>query len=400
MVGINRVEQMRAFIIKIIYFGLWAGIVFCLLKYAMPLFMPFVVAFVIAFVLKPVIRFVQRKTPLHGKPAAVVVLVLAYLVVGTLLVLLSIRLVIYLGGWFAELPRLYTTYIEPAIAQVGTFFNDFIVGLDPSMRQFLESSAESLTNSVATVLTAISNWAIGWVTGFAQRVPWVVVGTLLCIISSFFFVVDYSKITSFLTRQLPTRGRRLLFAIKDFVVNVLFRFGWAYLKLMSLTFAEVAVGLLIMRVPSAIPIALATAVVDILPVFGTGTIMIPWALYNLFIGNFFLGIGLSVLYIIITVVRQILEPRVVGKQIGLYPLLTLICMFIGTRLFGIWGLFGLPITLTVIIYLNRTGEIHLFREGPADDLGGPEPPEGPAPPPDDAVPAAVPAAEKPPEETP
>ena len=116
---------------------------------------------------------------------------------------------------------------------------------------------------------------------------------------------------------------------------------------------ELFVGLLLLRVPYAFLLALLIAVVDILPVLGTGTIVIPWGIITLILGNFPLGIGLLILYAIITVVRQSLEPRVVGHQIGLHPLITLISMFVGVSLFGFLGLFGLPIAVTVFVQIKR-----------------------------------------------
>ena len=367
------VERMRAFIIKFLYFAIWAGIVYCLLKYAMPLFMPFVVAFVIAFMLKPLINLLAAKTPLGRRSAAIILLVVLYAGLGTLLTFVSIRIVVWLGGWFSDLPVLYSGAIEPAVGQVGRAFEALFAGLGPDVRSFLDLASENLSSAVSSLVSGISSSAIDLVAGVAGRVPWIVAGTLICIIASFFFVVDYYNITSFLVRQLPQRGRHLLFVIKDYVVGTLFRFGRAYLLLMTLTFVEVSAGLLILRVPSAFLIALVTAVVDIVPVLGTGTIMIPWALYSLITGNYFLGIGLAVLYVVITIVRQTLEPRVVGAQIGLYPLLTLICMFIGAQLFGFWGLFGFPITLVVLVHLNHIGEINLFNTGAPKDPTPPPP---------------------------
>ena len=128
-----------------------------------------------------------------------------------------------------------------------------------------------------------------------------------------------------------------------------------------LTFLEVFLGLTLLRVDYALLIALVTAVVDILPVLGTGTVMIPWGIAMLVTGNYPLGVGLLILYAVITVVRQMLEPRVVGHQIGLYPLVTLMCMFIGTYLFGAVGLFGVPILVTLLVHLNASGDIHLFK---------------------------------------
>lgn len=358
----NKVEDMRAFIIKFAYILIWGGIIFVILKYLLPLFMPFVIAFLIAYLLKPLIRLIVRKTPLPRKPVAIVLLILSYLVVGTLATFLVIRMAVYLGDWFSRLPSFYRSTVEPAVANFSANFDGFIDRLDPSVKVYLENASESISKAVSGIVSGVSSGAIGLLTNFASHIPWIVASIVLTIIASFFMVVDYDKVTAFIAKQLSPKLHARVHVVHGFVTNTLFRFGKAYLIIISITFAEVCLGLLVLGVPSAILIALAIALVDILPVLGTGTIMIPWAIISLGNGNLFLGIGLLVLYAIITVVRQIIEPRIVGGQIGLYPLLTLICMFIGAKLFGFWGMFGFPIALTVIIYLNREGEIALFKE--------------------------------------
>ncbi len=152
-------------------------------------------------------------------------------------------------------------------------------------------------------------------------------------------------------RQIPSKTREQIFKVKAKTIDVLFSFLKAYGILMSLTFAELLIGFLLLRIENAFLIALATSLIDILPILGTGTVLIPWGIVLLIIGNIPVGIGIIVLYLIITVVRQTLEPKVVGRQIGLYPLVTLICMFVGGSLFGIVGLFGFPICVTVIVKL-------------------------------------------------
>ncbi len=358
----DKTEQKRSFLIRVLYIAFWGIILYALLKYAMPLFMPFVIAFLLAFLLKPLINLLAKKTRLNRKLISIVLLTVLYIIIGLLLVLLGARLIVYLGNLFSRLPHFYSTTLEPAFEDFGNWFDNFINTRDPALAGFFSTASDSLSNAASSVVGSISSGAINLITGIATSVPWFLVAFLITIIASYFFVVDYYRVTSFLVRQLSEKHRRLLFVIKDYVVNVLFRFARAYLIILSITFAEVAVGLLILRVPYAFLIALITALVDILPVLGTGTIMIPWAVYCLVTGDYFLGIGLAILYIIITVVRQIIEPRIVGRQIGLYPLITLICMFIGARLFGFWGLLGFPVAITVIIYLNRKGEISLFKE--------------------------------------
>ena len=139
---------------------------------------------------------------------------------------------------------------------------------------------------------------------------------------------------------------------------------------MSITFVELSVGLTLIGVNRAILVALLIAIFDILPVLGTGGIMIPWVILSALGGDLPHAFALLVLYVIITVIRNIIEPRIVGAQIGLHPVLTLMSMFVGNHLFGIVGLFGLPILLSLLRYLNDNGTISLF---PASALGKPGP---------------------------
>lgn len=358
----NPVEKKRAFIINFIYIGILAGLAYIVLKYALPLLMPFVIAFVIAFVLKPLINKITEKTPLNRRTVAIIVLTVLYLLLAALFVFLGARLIVYIGELFTGLPLFYQTTIEPAFSTVSSWLEGLFANIDPAITNFLGSAGDSLSQAISRLVGSVSSGAAKMVTGFAGGVPLFVVSFFLTIISSYFLVVDYYKVTSFITRQFSEKARRLVFVIKNYVVNVLFKFTKAYLIIILITFSEVSIGLLILGVPSPFLIGIAVALVDILPVLGSGTILIPWAIYSLFIQNYFLGIGLLILYAIITVIRQIIEPRIVGKQIGLYPLLTLIFMFLGARFFGFWGMFGLPVMLTVLLYLNRSGEIKLFKE--------------------------------------
>ncbi len=353
-------KKMQGFIVRCVYIAIWVGIIYVVLQYGMPLFMPFLIALLIATLLNPLITKVAEKTPLGYRFAAVLVLILVYLIVAGLIAILGSRLVLLAIQGFEEIPQMYNTYIEPAIQDVIDWFDGFILGLDPSLRVVFDTVNDNMATMIEDVVSWISSYALGILSGFATSVPWFVAGVVICIISSFFFVSDYHVITRFLSLQIPENVKRMLLIIKDFAINVLLKFARAYCILLSITFIEVSIGLLILGVPNVFLIAFITAIVDIVPVFGTGTIMIPWALYSLFSGNYFLGIGLLILYAVIAIVRQFLEPRVVGHQISLYPLLTLISMFIGARLFGFWGLFGLPVAITIVLHLNRIGEISIL----------------------------------------
>lgn len=358
----SQTEKMRAFIIRFLYIIIWTGIIYAVLKYALPLFMPFVLAFIIAFTLKPLINFISSKTKIGRKPIAVLVLIITYIILACLLTLLGVKLVVFLGGLFKSLPAYYMEIIEPALTSTSASFDKYFSNLDPAVVNFIDSANKSIADSLSNIITSISRYMVSVFTGFAGKVPYIIIAFMLTIIASFFFVVDYYKVTGFIKRQLSAKTSARLHVIRDFVINVLFKFARSYAIILSITFIEVSIGLFILGVNSSFFIAFAIAMVDILPILGTGTIIIPWSVYSLITGNYFLGIGLLILYAVITVIRQILEPKIVGKNIGLYPLLTLICMFVGARMFGFWGMFAMPITLTVIIHLNKSGEIKVFKE--------------------------------------
>ena len=225
--------------------------------------------------------------------------------------------------------------------------------------------------SIGEIISSVSVSLVGGLSSLlATSLPGLFIKLLLMIISTFFIAVDYRKLTHFILRQLSPAGKHILFEIKQYIVGTLFVCIRSYALIMSITFVELAIGLSIIGVDRAVLIALGIAVFDILPVLGTGGIMLPWAAIRALAGDYRMAISLFVVYLIITVIRNIIEPKIVGQQIGLHPVVTLISMFVGLQLFGAVGLFGLPITLSLLRNLNDNGTIHLYRT--TDD---PEPQE-------------------------
>ena len=129
---------------------------------------------------------------------------------------------------------------------------------------------------------------------------------------------------------------------------------------MLLTFFELTIGLHILGIENALVIAFLIAIFDVLPVLGTGGIMIPWILICFLNKQMKTCVGLLILYLVITVIRNIIEPKIVGKQIGLHPLLMLLCMYLGAKLFGFLGIFILPILILILQNLNDNGILHLY----------------------------------------
>ena len=335
----DRIERMRAFIIQCVFYSILLVLIFAVFKFLFPLLSPFVTAFIIAFLLKPVIHYISEHTSMKRRTAAILSLCAFYILFITLIIVVGTRIILLLREAFYALPQTYSTLIEPALNKVQFMIVDIVENLNPDALSIVNEISMHLNTALSGLVSTLSSEVVGGLGSLAAGIP-----TSL---------VDYYKVTSFIAKCLPPRGKELLFEVKNSVVTVLFQFGRAYALLMLLTFVELFIGLLLLRVPYAFLLALLIAVVDILPVLGTGTIVIPWGCICLIMGDFPLGIGLLILYAIITVVRQSLEPRIVGHQIGLHPLVTLISMFVGVSLFGFLGLFGLPIAVTVFVQLRR-----------------------------------------------
>ena len=358
------VEKMRAFIIRFIFYCLILGLGYVCLKYVLPLLMPFLIGFLFAFILRPLIDFASRHCTVQRKIIAVLLLIVFYIFLTAITIVLGSRVAVLIRTLIGMIPGVYNDMIQPALISLQDTLENLFVNLDPAFGQSVERVGDALMEALSSGITRLAGIALEYATSFATSLPSALVKMLMTIISSFFFVADYDMLANFLLLQLSKDHREMLLKIKTKGIDVLLKFLRAYAILMTLTFVEMFIGLLLLRVDNALLIALVTAVVDILPILGTGTVLIPWGAALLILGNYPLGIGILLLYAIITVVRQTLEPRVVGNQIGLYPLATLACMFVGTYLFGVVGLFGLPIIATIALQLDRSGDIHIFHKEP------------------------------------
>lgn len=355
------VEKRKKFIINFAYWLIIGGIVFLLLKYGLTYIMPFIIGFGIAWILRRPIRFLSGKCHVRQSVAAIFLVILFYSAAGALLSLLGIRIVTAFMDLFAAIPNWYTKDIQPALMDLIASLEVTVSRLDASVVDTLNEVAMNLVKSLGEMLSGFSVKAIGAVSNYASALPGFLIRVLFAVISSFFFAVDYEKVTGFTMRQMKEKHQKMVIVVKNYVVNTLFKCIRSYALIMFITFVELSLGMTILGIENSVFIALCIAVFDILPVLGTGGVMIPWTVLEAIQGNYSLAIGLLAVYLVVTVIRNIIEPKIVGSQVGLHPLVTLISMFVGAQLFGVLGLFGLPITLSLLKNLNDQGVIHIFK---------------------------------------
>jgi sporulation integral membrane protein YtvI len=355
------VEKKKSFIINLIYAIAVGAIIYCVFKYAIPWLMPFVIGFSVAFILRPVITKVSDKFKINRKLVALTFVTLFYLTVGALITLAVIKVSISVKDLFLALPSIYITKVEPAVYEIIGNVENLIAELDPDIVQTVTDIILSLVNSLGSLVTNLSTKIVKIISSTVSSVPAGFIIVLFSIISSYFFALDYKSITGFIEKQLPDKTAKILFQVKESLGSTIGKFLKSYSIIISITFIELFVGLMLLGVEKAGTIALIISIFDILPVVGAGGILLPWSIIELIKGNLFLGIGVFLMYILITVIRNIIEPKIVGKEVGLHPIVMLVCMYLGINLFGFIGIFVLPITMTILLNLNRSGKIKLFK---------------------------------------
>ena len=344
-----------------IYIVLIILIVYILFKYALGLVSPFIFALGFAYLLKKPSRFVAQKLRLPKKLVSIVFVLFFYLTIGIVLSLSGIKIIAVMTDVISVLPALYEEQLAPFLVDRFDAIEKAFFRLDPALVKVITQGFDQFLNSIGNNISKISISLVGTISVVASLLPGFLIKLLIMVISTFFIASDYEALSQFIQRQFTGKGHDLLMRIKHYLIDTLFVVVRSYSIIMFITFVELSLGLSIINVSNAILIAFIIAMFDILPIFGTGGVMLPWTIISFIQGDYKLGIGLLVIYVFVTVVRNILEPKIVGSQLGLHPVVTLMCMFIGVNLFGVLGLFGLPITLSLIKHLNDTGVVKVFK---------------------------------------
>lgn len=353
-------EKRRGFLINCAYYAVIAVILWFLAKYVIGWLLPFLIAFFIAALVQPVVAFLHRRLHINRRLGGVLTVLVFALAFGALVTFAVTKIVGELTAVSRMLPQLLGQ-LALALERITAGVSGYLDTLPSNMAQGLAGALQNLSGEL-TRLSSLSSGVVSLFYSVVTRVPTFLLTFIITIVAACFMSMDYAKIRAFVMRQLPKKAQAYMVDIKNYFFVTVFRLLRAYLTLMLITFVELSVGLTLFRIPHSVVIAAMISVVDILPILGTGTVMIPWALVALITGQVYLGLCLVALYAVVTVVRNILEPKIVGDRIGLYPLITLIAMFVGLKVFGVAGMFLLPITIIIVKHFHDTGVIHLWKD--------------------------------------
>ena len=196
----------------------------------------------------------------------------------------------------------------------------------------------------------------GWIGAIASFLPRFFISLIIFVISCYYFSCDWQRIRVFYKEKTPPDTQLWLSLGKKHFFRALRQFAKAYLLLYVMNFAVLYLGLTLLRIKNAFGVSFVIALIDLLPVLGCGTVLVPWAIFHVFSGEIGLGIGLGILFVVTLFAHQCAEPKIVGSSIGLHPVLSLVLVLLGLRLFGIWGMILLPLGVTS--YLNVRAELN------------------------------------------
>lgn len=348
------------------HFGFWGAVavlVFVFIRFLLRPMLPFIIAFTVAAFLQPVMRWLLNK--LHLKPnkegiAAVLITVSCYIILVGLALLLIIGLASAVIDWASGLPDLFANNIAPWVETSFEQALTFIFVLNPELGQFVQDMLPDVISSLSSTIMNISVSLVSWASSVGTKLPGGMLAAIICVIATTFLVKDYDMVVGKLLSVLPVKGQVMVGQIRVAIVDILVNFARSYLLILLITFMEVFVGLAIIGMENAAVIATMIALFDFMPILGSGMILLPWTIFTLLQGKITKGIGLLILWFVVVVARQIIEPRIVSKRVGLYPLVTLFFMWMGLKLFGGVGMLALPVIVLVIKDLYESGLLNMF----------------------------------------
>lgn len=359
---IVNIQKERAFLIHCLYIATLLCLLYVFFRYLLYAILPFLIGFFIAFSLRPAVRHTISLFHLPQRLVSFFYLVLFYGTIGFTLTFLLIQGFHFLQAFLQDFPSIYQTQIAPALYSFLWQTQQTLSYLDPQTLTKLTNILLSMSASLQDIALSLSTSIITMITNIAASLPNILVSFFITILSSIFFAMDFPMISRFFMRQFSSNKRSNIYMIRHVVSETILNYLSAYGKLMGITFIELTIGLSYLQVEGAMIIAFIISFFDIFPILGTGTILFPWIAISFFNHHQKLAVGLLILHLIINLIRQIIEPKIVGKQMGLHPIVMLGCMFFGVKLFGILGIFMAPILLQIIQRLNHEGILHLYKE--------------------------------------
>ncbi len=340
------IQNIRKFYF-LIYIIVTLFVVFLLFKLGIFLF-PFVLAFIFSMITQPIARFINKKLHISEKISTIISILAFFLILFGIISIVSIKFIqeIYnlsknLSGYSSQFNDVWNKYLDQGFIYMNYLPKEFIVQLQSYTGEIVNFATRNLSSFVNQIIK------------FITSIPTLIIYTSITILSTVLISLDKKSIVKFLEHQFPSSWLEKLYNIKRDVLSVFGSYIRAQLILITICFFELLAALnlflfLGLNVKYPLIFSIVISIIDALPVLGAGAILIPWSLISFATGDIKLGFAIFLLYILILTVRQLLEPRLISQNIGVHPLVTLIAMYSGFKIFGIIGFLIGPIVMIIL----------------------------------------------------
>ena len=341
----ERIEFYAHLTLTVLGIGVAAVLFF---KYLFIAVLPFLISWAAAFMLRPLTKLISRKSHIPVKAVSVTITMLFVFVGLGLIVLFAFFGVKELWEFFSSLAsdERVIDVLAKITNPIGAFFGkgEQTGALTEHIGNAIEEGISSLVSRLVTVLSNI-----------AASIPGVLFFILVTVIASVYFALDIDRVNESIKKLLPKKAVKALVGVKKSCLSVGVRYARSYLIIMLITFVIMLAGLLILRANNAVLLSVVIAILDLLPIIGVGTVLVPWSIVELLLGNTGMGIGLIILLIVHELIRQFAEPKIIGKNLGVHPIVSLLLLYVGYCVLGIVGILFVPIiAVAVNIYFDKS----------------------------------------------
>ena len=316
--------------------------------------MPFIVGWLISIVANPVVRFFEEKIKIKRKAGSALVII--SVIAGICLVIygIGIKLVNEIYGLFTSLPEMWSA-LELEFAGIGAKWSAVIYRLPKNVIAQVGKIGGNIGETLTSMIGELSVPTAGILGNLAQNIPGIMIAVTMCLLSAYFFVAEKEHISQFIRKYLPLSIQKKCVLIKKTIIDAMVGYLKAQLKIEVWVYLLLVLGFTLLKIQYGYLIALGIAFLDILPVFGTGIILVPWAVVKFLIGQYTYGIGLLALWGISQLLRQIIQPKIMGDSMGISSLPTLILLYAGYRLAGMIGMIAAVPFGILVVTMNEAG---------------------------------------------
>lgn len=338
---------------KISFYAIAIGVLWFAGKFLVPMILPFLLGFLLALSAEPLVSLLHRSLKMPRGLATAFGVTAALLITVGLVLSLCALLIRELGALAGVLPDLEDA-AGNGLHALEYWLTDLALKAPAPVSPILSRGVEGIFSGSSTLLDSLTEKALALASGILKGVPDSALGLGTWILSSFMISARLPQLKAWFSAHLPPVWHSTwLPRLKNLKASL---WGWvlAQAKLVGITLALLIVGFLLLRIPHALLWAAVVCLVDILPVLGTGTVLIPWSIVCFLQGDSLRGVGLLAVYTVVSLLRSVLEPRFVGKQLGLDPLVTLLALYAGYRIWGLAGMLLAPILAVAVTQMVLT----------------------------------------------